>query len=85
MTRTTVSDLARAVDEQLADLRGMKYWLLQKVAYDRTVSETLNAKLDHISLCCSVDPSTVPPMLEFPEELSRPWEPAEQPYEDDEE
>ena len=58
--------------------------MLQNIAYDRSVSETLNAKLDQISLRCSVDPSTVPPMPEFLEELSRPWEPVEQPYDDDE-
>ena len=63
----------------------MKYLLLQKVAYDRSVSETLNAKLDQISLHYGVDPTIVLPMPEFPEELSRPWEPTKQPYEDDEE
>ena len=61
----------------------MKNWLFQKAAYDRSVSETLNTKLDQISLHYGVDPSTVLPMPDFPEELSRPWEPAEQPYKDD--
>ena len=66
-------------------MRRMKNWLLQKVTYDRSVIETLNAKLDQISLRYSVEPSTVPPMPEFPEELSRPWEPVEHLYEDDDE
>ena len=65
--------------------RGIKNRLLQKAAYDQRVSETLNAKLDQISLCCSVDPTTTPPMPEFPKELSWPWEPTKQPYEDDKE
>ena len=69
-TRAIVADLAREVDEQQAELQGMKYCLLQKVAYDRSVSETLNAMLDQISLRCSVDPTTIPLMPEFPEELS---------------
>ena len=63
----------------------MKYWLLQKAAYDHSVSETLNTELDQINLRCGVNPSTVPGMPDFLEELSRPWEPVEKPYEDDKE
>ena len=63
----------------------MKYWLLQKVAYNRSISETLNAKLDQISLRYGIDPTTVPLMREFPEELNQPWKIVEQPYEDDKE
>ena len=66
-------------------MRGMQCWLLQKAAYDRNVSEVVNAKLDQISLQCDVDPTTVPPMPAFLEELSKPWEPSEQPYDDEEE
>ena len=57
-------------------MEGMKNWLLHKATYDRSVSETLNAKLNQINLRCNVDPSTIPPMPEFLEELSQSWEPA---------
>ena len=49
-TRATVVNLARAVDEQQVEIRGMKYWLLQKATYNCSVSDTLNTKLDQISL-----------------------------------
>ena len=62
----------------------MKNWLLWKAVYDHGVSETLNAKLDQISLRCVVDPSTVPHMPDFPKELSRPWEPVKPPYKEEE-
>ena len=52
----------------------MKYWLLQKAAYDRNISEIVNAKLDQISLLGDVDPTTVPTMPEFLEQLSWLWE-----------
>ena len=69
--RATISDLARIVDQQHAELQGIKYWLLQKAAYDCIVNEVLGVRLDQISLHYSVDPSTFPLMPPFPEELSR--------------
>ena len=55
-----------------------------KVAYDRSVRETLCAQLDAINLRLGLDPTTIPQMPPYPDQLSRPWEPEEPPYEDDE-
>ena len=54
-----------------------------KAAYDRSVGEALRALLEAISLRVSMDSSVVPQMLPYPEQLSRPWELEEPPYEED--
>ena len=56
-----------------------------KAAYDRSVGETLRAQLDAISLRFGVDPTTIPHMLPYPNQLSRPWDLEEPPYDKDEE
>ena len=58
----------------------MKNWMLQKVAHDQSVNAALSAKLDMIGLRCTVDPSTMPSILPFPEELTRAWTAEEPPY-----
>ena len=55
-----------------------------KAAYDQSVGETLRSKLDAINLRVGVDPTTIPQMPPYPDQLSRPWEPEEPPYEDEE-
>ena len=55
-----------------------------KTAYDRSVGETLLAQLDAISLIVGVDSTTIPHMSPYPDQLSKPWEPEEPPYEEDE-
>ena len=59
--------------------------MVTKAAYDRNVCETLHAQLDAISLRISVDPTTILQMLPYPNQLSRPWESEELPYEEDDE
>ena len=56
-----------------------------KVAYDRSVEERLCAQLDVISLKVGMDPSTIPQMPPYPDQLSKPWEPDEPPYEEGDE
>ena len=59
--------------------------MVAKAAYDRSVREALCSQLDTISLRVGVDPSAVPQVLPYPEQLSRPWEPEEPPYDEDDE
>ena len=47
---TTITDLARAIERQEAQLHGMRNWMATKAAYDRSMGETLRAHLDAISL-----------------------------------
>ena len=56
-----------------------------KAAYDCCVREVLRAQLEAISLRVGVDPSVVPQMPSYPEQLSKPWKPEEPPYEEDDE
>ena len=62
----------------------MKNWMLRKAAYDRSISETLSAKLYQISLRIGPDPATTPPMSPFPNELTGAWTVKEPPYEEEE-
>ena len=82
-TKATMADLTRAIDQQQAEMTGVKNWMLQKAAYDQTAHEALRAQLDMISLCCRVDHSTVPPFPPFPEQLTRAWTVKEEPCEED--
>ena len=59
--------------------------MMTKAAYDRSVGETLSAKLDAISLRFGLDPTTTSQMPPLPNQLSRPWEPEVLPYEDEDE
>ena len=56
-----------------------------KVTYDRSIGETLHAQLDTISLRLGEDPITIPHIPPYLDQLSRPWEPKEPPYEEDDE
>ena len=56
---------------------------MTKAAYEQSVGETLSAKLDAISLCIGLDPTIMPQMPPFLDQLSRPWEPEAPPYEDE--
>ena len=58
--------------------------MVTKVVYDQSVGEMLHAQLNAISLRVGLDPTTIPQMLPCPDQLSRPWEPEEPPYEDEE-
>ena len=57
--------------------------MLQKDAYDRSVSETLSAKLDQINLHVGLDPATMPLMPPFLDELNRAWTIEEPPYKEE--
>ena len=46
-----------------------------KAAYDQSVGETLCAHLD--------DPTTIPQVPPYPDQLSKPWEPEESPYDEE--
>ena len=81
----TIADLAQAYERQEAEIQGMKNWMLQKATYDRSVNETLSAKLDQTSLYVGLDPATTPPMLPFPDELTRAWTVEEPLYKEEEE
>ena len=59
--------------------------MLTKAAYDRSIGETLSIKLYAISLSVGLDPTTMPQMPPFPDQLSQPWEPKAPPYEEDDE
>ena len=56
--------------------------MVTKATYDKSAGETL---LDAISLRVGADPSTVPHMPPYLDQLSRPWEPEELPYEEEDE
>ena len=55
-----------------------------KVAYDKSFGLTLCAQLDAISLRVGVDPTTIPQMPPYPDQLCWLWEPEEPPYEEEE-
>ena len=59
--------------------------MLIKADYDRSVGETLRAQLDAISRRVGLDPTTIPQMPPYLDQLSRPWEPEAPPYEDEDE
>ena len=58
--------------------------MLTKATYDRSVGETLSAKLDAINLRIGLDPNTTPQMPPYPSQFSQPWEPEALPYKDEE-
>ena len=49
------------------------------------MGEAMCARLDALVVNNGVDLTTMPQMPVYPENLTRPWEPKEPPYEDDEE
>ena len=59
--------------------------MVAKAAYDRSIGEVLRTQLDAISLRVSMDPATVPQTPPYPEQLTRPWEPEEPPYDEEKE
>ena len=84
-TSPTIADLARAVERHGAQLHGMRNWMAAKAAYDRSMGEAMCARLDALVMNSGVDPSTMPQMPTYPETLTRPWEPEEPPYEEEDE
>ena len=55
-----------------------------KATCDWSTEETLHAQLDVVSLRVGMDPTTIPQMSPYPNQLSRLWELEEPPYEDEE-
>ena len=53
-----------------------------KAAYDHRMGETMCARIDALILRDGVDPTTMPEVPTYPENLTRPWEP---PYEEEDE
>ena len=58
--------------------------MVAKAAYDHSMVETMCARLDALILRDDVDPATMPVVPTYLENLTRPWEPEEPPYEDEE-
>ena len=56
-----------------------------KAAYDRSMGEEMCAQLDALFLNSGVDLASMPQVPIYLEILTRPWEPEEPPYEDEEE
>ena len=56
-----------------------------KAAYDSRMGEAMCAQLDAIILRDGVDPTTMPKVPTSLENLTRPWELEEPPYEEEEE
>ena len=63
----------------------MRNWMAAKAAYDRLVGEAMCAWVDAIILRDGVDPILMPEVPTYPENLTRPWEPEEPPYDEEEE
>ena len=59
--------------------------MVAKVAYDRSMGEAMCVCLDALILRNGVNPATMPEVPTYPENLTRPWEPEETPYEEEEE
>ena len=83
--QATITDLARVVERQEAQIQGMRNWMATKVAYDHSASKVLRAQVQAINLRVGMDPSPIPQMPSYLEQLSRPWEPEEPPHEEDDE
>ena len=58
--------------------------MVAKAAYDRSMGEAMRARLDALILRNGVDPTTMPEVPTYPENLTHPWEPEEPPYEEEE-
>ena len=56
-----------------------------KAAYDLSMGEVMCARLDALVLTSGIDPASMPQVSTCPENLTRPWEPEEPPYEEEEE
>ena len=80
-----MANLARVVEHHEAQLHGIRNWMAAKAAYDCSMGEAMCARLDAIILRNGVDPVTMPEVPTYPENLTRPWEPEEPPYENKEE
>ena len=63
----------------------MRNRMAAKAAYDHSMGEAMCAGLDALMLNNGVDPTSMPQVPTYPENLTRPWEPDEPPYEDEEE
>ena len=56
-----------------------------KATYDRRIGEAMCTRLDALILRDCVELATMPKVPTYPENLTRPWEPEEPPYEEEEE
>ena len=77
-TRATIADLTRAVELYEAQLHGMRNWMAAKAAYDHRMGEAMCVRLDALIMRYGVDPTTMPEVPTYLENLTRPWE-AEEP------
>ena len=82
-TRATIAYLTRAVERHEAQLHGMRNWMAAKAAYDRSMGEAMCARLDALVLNSGVDPTSMPQVPIYTENLTHPWEPEEPLYEDE--
>ena len=82
--RATIAELARAVECHEAQLHGMKNWMVAQAAYECNMGEAMCARLDALVLNSGVDPASMPQVPTYTENLTRPWEPEEPPYEEEE-
>ena len=62
----------------------MRNWMAAKAAYDRHIGEAMCVRLDAIILRNSVDLEIMPEVPPYPENLIKPWELEEPPYEKEE-
>ena len=63
----------------------MRNWMVAKATYYRRMGEAMCPQLDAIILRDGVDPATMPEVPPYPDQLTRPWELEEPPYEEEEE
>ena len=56
-----------------------------KAAYDYRMGEVMYARLDALIMRDGVDPATMPEVPTYRENLTRPWELEEPPYEEEDE
>ena len=59
--------------------------MVAKATYDRSMGELMCARLDALILNNDVNPTKLPEVPTYPENLTRLWEPEEPPYEEEEE
>ena len=83
-TRSTVSNLTRAVERHEAWLHGMRNSMAAKAAYDCSMGEAMCARLDALILRNGVDFAMIPEVTTYLENLTRPWNVEEPPYEEEE-
>ena len=61
----------------------MRNWMAAKATYDRLMGVALCTWLDAIIPQNVVDPVTMPEVSHYPEQLTKPWEPKDPPYDEE--